>query len=108
LKREILELSLPLSSGDQSLTLEALVRICSAFQRLQLVSAIIFLVTFRSNLRGRTLWAICPGVTYHSKYLPDDYMLFEGTECMNYSPHIYAFEQENIAVTCSGTLDGKA
>jgi hypothetical protein len=35
-------------------------------------------------------------------------MLFEGTECMNYSPLIHAFEQENIAVTGSGTLDGKA
>jgi len=27
---------------------------------------------------------------------------------MNYSPLIYAFEQENIAVTGSGTLDGSA
>jgi unsaturated rhamnogalacturonyl hydrolase len=33
---------------------------------------------------------------------------FEGTECMNYSPLIYAFEQENIAVTGPGTLDGSA
>ena len=33
---------------------------------------------------------------------------FEGTECMNYSPLIYAFEQTNIAVTGTGTLDGQA
>lgn len=33
---------------------------------------------------------------------------FEGVECMNYSPFIYAFEQENIAVTGKGTLDGSA
>jgi unsaturated rhamnogalacturonyl hydrolase len=33
---------------------------------------------------------------------------WEGVECMNYSPLIYAFEQENIAVTGSGTLDGGA
>jgi len=33
---------------------------------------------------------------------------WEGTECMNYSPLIYAFEQENIAVTGEGTLDGQA
>jgi len=33
---------------------------------------------------------------------------FEGLECMNYSPFIYAFEQKNIAVTGSGTLDGQA
>src|SRR5438270_1730791 len=42
------------------------------------------------------------------KYLPVVYTRFEGTECMNYSPFIYAFEQENIAVTGTGTLDGSA
>jgi polygalacturonase len=42
------------------------------------------------------------------KYLPVVYTRFEGTECMNYSPFIYAFEQENIAITGSGTLDGSA
>jgi polygalacturonase len=43
-----------------------------------------------------------------SKYLPVVLTRFEGTELMNYSPFIYAFEQENIAVTGSGTLDGGA
>jgi polygalacturonase len=43
-----------------------------------------------------------------TKYLPAVYTRFEGTECMNYSPLIYAFEQENIAVTGAGTLDGSA
>jgi len=33
---------------------------------------------------------------------------WEGVECRNYSPLIYAFEQENIAVTGPGTLDGQA
>jgi polygalacturonase len=33
---------------------------------------------------------------------------FEGTELMNYSPFIYAFEQENIAITGEGILDGSA
>jgi polygalacturonase len=41
-------------------------------------------------------------------YLPVVYTRWEGTECMNYSPFIYAFEQENIAVTGTGTLDGQA
>ena len=41
-------------------------------------------------------------------YLPVVYTRFEGTECMNYSSLIYAFEQENIAVTGEGTLDGSA
>ena len=33
---------------------------------------------------------------------------FEGMECMNYSPFIYAYDQANIAVTGDGTLDGQA
>ncbi len=41
-------------------------------------------------------------------YLPVVFTRFEGVECMNYSPFIYAYEQENIAVTGRGTLDGQA
>jgi polygalacturonase len=41
------------------------------------------------------------------KYLPVVYTRWEGVECMNYSPLIYAFEQENIAVTGEGVLDGQ-
>jgi unsaturated rhamnogalacturonyl hydrolase len=41
-------------------------------------------------------------------YLPVVFTRWEGTECMNYSPFIYAFEQENIAITGKGTLDGQA
>ena len=33
---------------------------------------------------------------------------WEGTECMNYSAFIYAYGEENIAVTGRGTLDGGA
>src|ERR1044072_4112067 len=43
-----------------------------------------------------------------AKFLPVVFTRFEGVECMNYSPLIYAFEQENIAVTGKGTLDGSA
>lgn len=43
-----------------------------------------------------------------AKYLPVVRTRFEGTECMNFSPLIYAFEQENIAITGKGTLDGSA
>jgi polygalacturonase len=43
-----------------------------------------------------------------NKYLPVVFTRFEGTELMNYSPFIYAFEQENIAITGPGTLDGQA
>ena len=41
-------------------------------------------------------------------YLPVVFTRWEGAECYNYSPLIYAFEQENIAVTGKGTLDGQA
>lgn len=44
---------------------------------------------------------------------PDDYLplvltRYEGIELMNYSPLIYAYEQESIAVTGHGILDGQA
>ena len=42
-----------------------------------------------------------------AKYLPVVFTRFEGTEVMNYSPLLYAFEQEDIAVTGRGTLDGQ-
>ena len=45
--------------------------------------------------------------TETKKYLPVVYARWEGVECMNYSPLIYAFEQENIAVTGEGVLDGQ-
>ncbi len=41
-------------------------------------------------------------------YLPLVFTRWESTECMNYSPLIYAFEQTNVAVTGAGTLDGQA
>jgi polygalacturonase len=40
-------------------------------------------------------------------YLPLVFTRWEGIELMNYSPFIYAFEQENIALTGKGTLDGQ-
>lgn len=42
-----------------------------------------------------------------SKYLPLVFTRWEGVECMNYSPLIYAYEQENIAITGEGILDGQ-
>jgi polygalacturonase len=42
-----------------------------------------------------------------TKYLPVVFARWEGIECMNYSALIYAFEQENIAVTGEGVLDGQ-
>ena len=43
-----------------------------------------------------------------SDYEPAVFTRFEGTEVMNLSPLIYAFEQEDIAVTGKGTFNGRA
>jgi polygalacturonase len=43
-----------------------------------------------------------------SRYLPVVFTRWEGVELMNYSPLIYAFEAENVAVTGGGALDGQA
>lgn len=42
-----------------------------------------------------------------SRFLPVVFARYEGTEVMNYSPLVYAFEQTNIAITGDGTLDGQ-
>jgi polygalacturonase len=41
-------------------------------------------------------------------YLPPVFSRWEGVEVMNYSPFIYAFEQENVAITGPGVLDGQS
>jgi polygalacturonase len=41
-------------------------------------------------------------------YLPVVLTRWEGVELMNYSPLVYAFEQRDIAITGTGTLDGQA
>lgn len=42
-----------------------------------------------------------------SDYLPGVMTSWEGMECYNYSPLLYAFECENIAITGKGTLQPK-
>ncbi len=43
-----------------------------------------------------------------NKYLPVVFARYEGVELMNFSPFIYAFEQQNVALTGRGTLDARA
>jgi len=42
------------------------------------------------------------------KYLPIVFTRWEGVECMNYSSLIYAYGQQNIAITGKGILDGQS
>jgi polygalacturonase len=46
--------------------------------------------------------------TRDSRKYPLVFTRWEGMELMNFSPFIYAFEQENIAITGQGTIDGNA
>ena len=45
--------------------------------------------------------------TRFADYLPAVFTRWEGVECYNYSPLIYARDCENIAVTGEGTFDGQ-
>jgi len=46
--------------------------------------------------------------THDTKKYPLVFTRWEGMELMNYSPFIYAFEKENIAITGEGTIDGNS
>lgn len=56
---------------------------------------------------------VAEGATLQFSTDPNDFLplvlsRFEGIECMNYAPPIYAFEAENVALTGPGTIDGQA
>lgn len=46
--------------------------------------------------------------TRDTRKYPLVFTRWEGVELMNYSPFIYAFEQENVGISGSGTIDGNA
>jgi polygalacturonase len=52
--------------------------------------------------------AVLKFTTDTKRYLPVVFTRWEGTELMNYSPFIYAFDEQDIAITGPGTLDGQA
>ena len=62
------------------------------------------------HLKSNVNLHVSEGATLLFSTNPADYPIvqtrWEGVELMNYSSLIYAFEQENIAVTGKGTLDG--
>jgi len=41
-----------------------------------------------------------------TRFYPLVFTRWEGIELMNYSPFIYSFEEENVAISGSGTIDG--
>ena len=64
------------------------------------------------HLESKVNLHLSEGATLRFSTDPKDYPIvftrYEGTECMNYSPLIYAFEKTDIAVTGKGVLDGQA
>jgi unsaturated rhamnogalacturonyl hydrolase len=76
------------------------------------VSGGVFL-TGAVHLRSNVNLHVAEGATLKfspdpKKFLPVVRARYEGTELMNYSPLLYAYQQENIAITGRGTLDGSA
>ncbi|MCU0635025.1 MAG: glycoside hydrolase family 28 protein [Gemmatimonadaceae bacterium] len=43
-----------------------------------------------------------------ARYLPGVLTRWEGTECYNYSPFVYAYQASDVGITGAGTLDGNA
>jgi hypothetical protein len=65
------------------------------------------------RLRGNVNLFIAPGATLRfnadaNQYLPLVQTSFEGSDCYNYCPLIYAPWRTNVAITGAGTLDGGA
>ena len=62
-------------------------------------------VTLLSNVDLHVLGTVKFSTDTH-KY-PLVFSRWQGIECMNFSPFVYAFGQTNVAVTGTGTLDGQ-
>lgn len=64
------------------------------------------------HLKSNVNLHVSKGATLNFSTNPADYPIvrtrWEGVELMNYSALIYAFEQENIAITGGGILDGNS
>ena len=65
-------------------------------------------IHLRSNIRLHLeRGALVRFSTRFDDYLPVVFTRWEGVECYNYSPLIYAIDCENVAVTGEGTFDGQ-
>lgn len=66
-------------------------------------------ITMKSNVNLYiAAGAVLKFSTNTANYLPVVLTRFEGVECYNFSPFIYSYNAENIAVTGPGTLNGQA
>jgi polygalacturonase len=66
-------------------------------------------ITLKSNINLHLEdSAVIKFSTNPEDYLPRVFTRFEGWDCMNYRPLIYAYGENNIAITGKGILDGQA
>lgn len=68
--------------------------------------------TAKIHLRSNVNLHVAKGATLLFSERPEDYLpavmtSWEGLECYNYSPLVYAFECDNVAITGEGTLQAK-
>jgi unsaturated rhamnogalacturonyl hydrolase len=98
--------------GDASAALKAAIAACSAAGGGRVVVPAGEWFTGAVHLLSNVNLHVSEGATLKFSTNPKDYPIvftrWEGVECMNYSPLIYAWRQENIAITGKGTLDGQA
>jgi polygalacturonase len=102
-------------SGGEAYVTEAIrkaIDACSAAGGGRVVIPRGMFLTGAIHLKSNVNLHVAEGATLRFSRDPKHYPLvwtrWEGTECMNYSPLIYAFEQTNLAITGTGTLDGQA
>ena len=66
-------------------------------------------ITLQSNVNLHLVaGAVLRFSTDPSEYLPTVITRWEGSDCMNYHPLIYAYKANNIAITGQGKIDGQA
>ncbi len=65
-------------------------------------------LTIKSNVNLHVEEGATLLFTTDAKYYPFVITRWEGVDCYNHQPLIYAYEQENIALTGKGTVDGGA
>jgi polygalacturonase len=65
-------------------------------------------VRLESNVNLHLADTATVAFTDNPQQYPRVFTRWEGVELMNFSPFIYAFEAENLAITGRGTLDGQA
>jgi polygalacturonase len=99
-------------SNDSSAAIAEAIEACSKAGGGRVVVAAGEFLTGAVHLKSNVNLYLAKGATL--KFSPDEtkypivHTRFEGMECMNVSPFIYALDQTNIAITGEGTLDGQS